>query len=218
MESQHPPNRQARGLTVALVALGVVGVAVLLVVLVRSFFDAKPTQSRPVAQVIQLVRPPPPPPDQPPPPPPPPEKVEEVMPQDAPDPTPSPDMAPEQLGLDAEGAAGGDAFGLAARRGGTDLLGTGSASRNRAVNLVKRTLQDRFNENDEFRRGGYSIDVSVWVDEEGLVTKLVISKGTGKPALDAAIIQQALSRPLRIGEARPSELGMSINLRVSPRG
>src|SRR5262245_1063784 len=109
-----------------LVAAAVIGVGVLLTIFVRQFATKKPSSTRPAAQVVQIVRPPPPPPSEPPPPPPPEEKIQEVLQQDTPEPAPSDDAAPEQLGLDAEGTAGGDAFGLAARRGGSDLVGTGS--------------------------------------------------------------------------------------------
>src|SRR5882762_6880328 len=60
--------------------------------------------------------------------PPPPDKVEEPLPQDEPPPSPDNTPAPTpQLGLDAEGSAGGDSFGLAARQGGSDITGTGGA-------------------------------------------------------------------------------------------
>jgi periplasmic protein TonB len=72
---------------------------------------------RQVAQKIELIRPPPPPPEPPPPPPPPEEKIEEPLPQETPEEAPPDEAAPaEQLGLDAEGVAGADGFGLAAVR------------------------------------------------------------------------------------------------------
>src|SRR5208337_4716971 len=78
-------------------------------------------------QTVTLIRPPPPPIDQPPPPPPPDRPKEEIA-QNEPEPSPSDDSAPSpQLGLDAEGTAGGDSFGLAARKGGHDLVGSGGA-------------------------------------------------------------------------------------------
>ena len=106
-------------LIVTLVVLG-------LVWLIRDM-KKDPEQKRQVAQQVQLIRPPPPPPEQPPPPPPPPEeKIEEPLPQETPEDAPPDDAAPqEQLGLDTEGVAGSDGFGLAARKGGRDLVGTG---------------------------------------------------------------------------------------------
>src|SRR5919106_371745 len=96
----------------------VVVVALGLIWFIRDMMKEKADEpKRMVAQTVKLIRPPPPPPEPPPPPPPPEEKIEEPLPQDAPEETP-PDEAPpaEQLGLDAEGVAGADGFGLAARK------------------------------------------------------------------------------------------------------
>src|SRR5215470_7234642 len=96
----------------AAIGTAIVVAAVLgLVFVIHKFFAEQPTQSkREVPQVVQIVRPPPPPVEQPPPPPPE-EKIEEPLPQDTPE--PEPDNSPvEQLGLDSEGVAGGDSFGL----------------------------------------------------------------------------------------------------------
>lgn len=218
MEQARPQRKGLRAMRVVLVSLGVLAIAALLVVFVRSMTKGKTTPSRPVAQVIQIVRPPPPPPDQPPPPPPPPEeKIQEVLPQNTPDPSPAPDAAPEQLGLDAEGSAGGDAFGLAARRGGADLVGTGSALFARNVGLIKQAVLDRLSDDDKVRRGSYTVEVRVWIAPDGTIEKVVLSKGTGRRELDAAI-QQALSRPIRVGEAPPLEMPQPVNLRIVSRG
>ena len=59
-----------------------------------------------------------------------------------PDNQPAP--ADQPLGLDAEGAAGGDAFGLAARRGGSDLVGgTGSAPFAWYTNRITDAIRER---------------------------------------------------------------------------
>src|SRR5271168_299195 len=91
---------------------------------VRTMMANKISKPERVIQTVQIIRPPPPPPpDQPPPPPP--EKTEQEIPKDTPQPTPDDQQAPpdQPLGLAAEGTAGGDAFGLAARSGGSDLIG-----------------------------------------------------------------------------------------------
>src|SRR5215469_15598341 len=100
------------------------------VALVRSYLKGAPAAPKQVIQEVHLIRPPPPPPDLPPPPPPPPEeKVVDVHQPDKPDPTPSNDPPPgEQLGLDADGTAGGDAFGLLGNKGGRELIGGGGGS------------------------------------------------------------------------------------------
>ena len=89
----------------------------------------KPEKKERKIQAISLTKPPPPPPPPPkvekPPEPEPEEKIE----QPEPEPEDIPDVAdeppPGDLGLDAEGTAGSDGFGLAARKGGRGLFGGG---------------------------------------------------------------------------------------------
>jgi protein TonB len=105
------------------------GVVVVLILIsamvwfVRDFMaNTKQKPARTVQNITVIRPPPPPPPPEEKPPPPPPDKLDEPLPQKEPE--PSPDNAPtpsQQLGLDADGAAGDDGFGLAARRGG-DLV------------------------------------------------------------------------------------------------
>src|ERR1700730_16059684 len=109
---------------------GVFGLLLILgfVWFVHTMMCGKPSKSWRQVQIVQVIRPPPPPPDQPPPPPP--EKTEVPLPKDVPEPVQDNQPAPadQPLGLDAGGAAGGGGSGLAARRGGSDLLGgTGTA-------------------------------------------------------------------------------------------
>src|SRR5689334_3282657 len=108
--------------------LAVVGVG--LFFLIRHFVKQEAPATKKVVQEIRVIRPPPPPPETPPPPPPPPEeKVDLKEPEPEPDPTPTNEPPPgEQLGLDADGSAGSDGFGLAARKGGRDLLASGGSA------------------------------------------------------------------------------------------
>jgi protein TonB len=205
-----------RGLRTAAIAVVVVVAGYLLVVFVRRFATQKPTSQRPVAQVIQMIRPPPPPPPtEPPPPPPPQEKTQEVLQPDTPDPAQSPDAAP--LGLDADGTAGGDAFGLAARKGGADLVGTGSSFFNRYTGLVKDAVLDKLSEEESIRRGSYAVVVRVWVGKDGRIERVALSQGSGKRDLDLAI-EKALSRLARVSESPPLEMPQPVTLRIVSRG
>ncbi|MBL8265397.1 MAG: hypothetical protein JNL55_03420, partial [Steroidobacter sp.] len=100
----------------AVIVLLVGGAMIRFVVQMMAEKDAGP--QRPVAQIVKIVRPPPPPEQPPPPPPPPEEKIEEPLEQQEPEQAPDEASPAEQLGLDADGAAGSDGFGLAARKGG----------------------------------------------------------------------------------------------------
>ena len=90
------------------------------------------------------------------------EKLEEPE----PDPEPLPDVPDQQpagdTGLDAEGTAGSDAFGLVGRKGGKGLLGGGNPNAWYA-GTIKSSLVDILSEHDELRRKSYSAIVKIWL-------------------------------------------------------
>ncbi len=124
-------------------------------------------------QEIKVIRPPPPPPEVEEEPPPEPEVEEEV---DIPEPEPEalpdvPDMEPPpgDLGLDADGVAGGDAFGLAARKGGRGLIGSGDGDSNLwyANNVVKVAVLDKLTNIEGILITRYRVRLNVWVNSSG---------------------------------------------------
>src|SRR5271165_6303962 len=131
-------------------------------------------------QIVQIIRPPPPPPpDQPPPPPP--EKTDTPLPKDEPEPTPEqPQQAADQpLGLDAEGAAGGDAFGLAARRGGSDLLGgTGTAPFAWYTNRITDAIRERLASVECARSAKGSLSFHLLLEATGKIKQVELSTTT----------------------------------------
>jgi periplasmic protein TonB len=176
----------------------------------------KPDQpKRQVAQKIELIRPPPPPPEQPPPPPPPPEeKIEEPLPQETPEEAPPDEAAPaEQLGLDAEGVAGSDGFGLAARKGGRDLLGTGGAAFAWYTNGVKDRILELLAEDERIRRKKYQVSISVWTRGDGSVERIKLRSTTGDAEIDGAI-EENLQRLQRLMEAPPLEMPQPMIFRI----
>ena len=211
---KHPVARYAPKVVTAII---VVAATVGMIFFVRNMLEKPEEPTRPVAQVVNIVRPPPPPPDQPPPPPPPEEKIDEPLPQDMPDEAPPDDSGPaEQLGLDAEGVAGSDGFGLAARRGGRDLVGGGSAFA-WYTSLVKDTILDVLSDDERVRRGNYQVVVRVWLATDGRVERVALVKSTGRPELDGAI-EQALARLDRVRDAPPLEMPQPVTLRIVSRG
>ena len=195
--------------TVVVTTLGVGAIA-----LMRSFLQSTPGQPKQVVQQIQLIRPPPPPPDLPPPPPPPEEKVELPDPQQKPDPTPSNEPPPgERLGLDAEGSAGGDEFGLAARKGGRDLLASGGSAYAWYAGLLKGQILDQLNSEQHARMGNYSVVVRVWVRSDGTIDRVRIAQSSGNRERDQAI-ESALSRITRLPQAPPADMPEPISLRI----
>jgi periplasmic protein TonB len=208
-----------RFLPLVLLGLAVVGIGAGAVALMRNFLQSAPPQAKQVVQEIHLIRPPPPPPDLPPPPPPPPEeKVAIPDPQDKPDPTPSHEPPPsEQLGLDAEGSAGDDAFGLAARKGGRDLLATGGSAYAWYAGLLKNEILDQLNSDKRAHQGEYTVIVRVWVRTDGSVDHVRISQGSGSRERDQAI-EAALSHITHLSQAPPADMPEPISLRIVSRG
>src|SRR5271165_2501134 len=141
-----------RGILSGVVAVASMVALGLLFLYVRSMLANKPqSEKRVVPVVVKIIRPPEPPPE--PPPPPPPEKIEEQIPKDTPD---KPiEQAPEsaQLGVDAQGTAGGDSFGLVGNAGGRDLVGSGSGPFVYYANLVKDIVQDALSNVERAYRG-----------------------------------------------------------------
>jgi len=208
-------RRPARWVSVAIAGGGML-VAILLVVWwARTMMSQKAKKPRDVPQVVQLIRPPPQ--DTPPPPPPPPDKVEEPLPQDQPTPDQTPDSPSQQLGLDADASAGSDAFGLAARKGGADLVGTGTAIFGRFTAQLKDAIQDALSDDEKVRKGNYTVSVRVWVARDGTVERAALVQSTGKKDVDRAI-ELALTHVRRLPDAPPLEMPQPIVLRVVSKG
>lgn len=199
-------------------AVLVIGVTGALIWVIRDFMQAKPeTPPRQVAQAVKLIRPPPPPPEQPPPPPPPEEKIEEPLPQDTPEEAPPDESAPaETLGLDAEGVAGSDGFGLAARRGGREI-GLGGSAFGWYTTLLKDSILDVLSEDEKVRRGSYQVTVRVWLTSTGDIERIRLASTSGSRELDTAL-EQALQKLGRVREAPPLEMPQPITLRIVSRG
>lgn len=202
------------------------GIAVLLMFGVAGWFavrglgGAGPPEP-PKVQEISLVQPPPPPP--PPPkveePPPPEEQVE--VPEPEPEPEPMPDEADsdepppgEDLGLDAEGVAGADGFGLRARKGGRGLIGGGD--RNRwYVGVIQRDLQDLLAASDAAKGARYAVTVKLWISSAGEVERFELSDSTGDADTDKAL--REILGGLRFDSPPPDDMPQPLKWRLSAR-
>ncbi len=172
-------------------------------------------------QEIKIIRPPPPPPEIEEEPPPPPEEEEVDIPEPEEDIPDLPDMEPppgNQLGLDAEGTAGGDAFGLAARKGGRGLIGSGDGDANLwfANTVVKSAILDLLTDVDGITITRYRIRLNVWVSSSGEVTKLKLLESTGNNEIDQKI-RVALSELKRFSTLPPPNMPQPIKLAIEAR-
>lgn len=176
---------------------------------------AAPQQPR--VQQISIVLPPPPPP--------PPPRMEEPEPEleemelEEPDPEPLVDdsaEAPQELGLDADGVAGSDGFGLKARKGGRGLLGSGDPHAWYA-GVLQRELQTLLSNNETVRGlGEYAVVISLSLSEDGLIQSSQLLSGTNNPDLDAAL-RRALAAGVQLSREPPEDLPQPIRLRITSR-
>jgi protein TonB len=182
---------------------------------VHKMLAAKSTKQERRVETVQIIRPPPPPPpDQPPPPPP--EKTEEELPKDQPEPTPKDEeqAPPAALGLDAEGSAGGDAFGLAARHGGSDLIGgNGTAAFAWYTNRLKDAVLEHLTADPQIGSKRFSCAVRVWIEADGRIKEVKLVTSTGNHELDLRI-EAALSSLSRLSDAPPLEMPQPVNLKI----
>jgi protein TonB len=199
----------------------VAAVAVFFIVkLIWGFINEKPTKNEKKIQPITILKPPPPPPPPPkvekPPEPEVKEKIEEPEPEQEPLPDTPPDEAPARdLGLDAEGTAGSDAFGLAARKGGTGLFGGGDPFVHYG-NRVKNELMQLLSSHDELRRKGFSCVVKIWLKSDGTVDHYELAKGSNDVEIDG-ILSRLLDKFQRVAEPPPPGLQQPIKLKISSR-
>ncbi len=185
---------------------------------VHTMMSAKTGKTTRSVQIVQVIRPPPPPPPpEQPPPPPPPEKSPEPLPKDVPDPTPEqqPDQAPDQpLGVDAEGSAGGDAFGLAARAGGSDLIGgTGTAPFAWYTNRMRDTIKDRLSAASCTKSAKGSLTTRIILAADGRVKQIKLTTSTGNTQLDNCV-EKVLDSITNMGDAPPPTMPESVSLRL----
>lgn len=186
------------------------------VLLVRTVMSDAPPAQKKVVQEIRVIRPPPPEQLPPPPPPPPEEEVDVTEPEQQPDPVASNEPPPGNLGLDADGTAGGDAFGLLGRKGGRDLLGSGGSAYAWYAGLLKGEILDQLQEVKAARSGAYSVVVKVWVRSDGSVERIRLAQSSGDRARDSAI-ETALARIGRISQGPPADMPQPVSLKIVSR-
>lgn len=222
-QGAHGGSRRAPGglrgyLPVVAISLGVIALVGGVGWLVVSGMGDSAKPSRKLIQQVQIIRPPPPPPA-PPPPPPEPEEVDVPEPEE-----PEPEMAEadeapagDQLGLDAEGVAGADGFGLLGRKGGRDLLGAGSSDQYSWYGQVlKSDLIDKLAEIRDIRRDRYSVVVRLWLAPDGRIQRFKVVTSTGDAGLDRDLVA-ALESLDRVSEMPPAGLPQPVRLRIVSR-
>jgi len=211
---------RAIGALIAALFLG--GVAWLIVQSVQG----KSAARKPSVQQVAILRQPPPPPPKPPEKLPEPPKIKEEVKLDTPKPEPVPDKpadpapADKPLGVDADGAAGSDGFGLAANKGGRDITTIGNAvggggTGRYFTGLLQRNFFDALARNRKAPQDEFSVVVKVWIGDDGRIQRTAILNGSGNAELDQ-LIEATLSDMAPLREVPPGNL-RQVQLRLNRR-
>jgi hypothetical protein len=194
--------------------------------------DDGPKRKRQV-QMVTLVKPPPPPKIKEKPPEPEVKKKEEVIePEPEPEPEPADDQSQDDtppgddLGLDADGGAGTDGFGLKGKKGGRALigggLGKGSLLRKYAwyTRIIQEELRkqvyDHMNANGGVPKGSCQNVVNIRLDAAGNIVDYKIHDPCSDLQVNEAI--KVVLQNARISEPPPADMPRTLRLKISSKG
>lgn len=203
----------AGGLVVVLVGAG-------LVAFVKSML-VTPSPSKKMIQQISLIQPPPPPKIEKPPEP---EIKEEVKleepeptPEEAPDPLADDAPMGDDLALDADGVAGGDAFGLLGKKGGRDLIGSSGGNPFAwYAASIQGDIIDYLSEQSDIRKARYTVKVRLWIDDNGRIMRSQLLTSTGDKEMDGKLAM-ALQSIDKLRDKPPQDLPQPVNIRITSR-
>ena len=132
----------------------------------------------------------------------------------------------QDLGLDADGTGGSDAFGLKAKKGARSIIG-GSYSESSLLKkyawytkIVQEELRKKVNNymegNGGIPDGDLNAIVQITLDENGNILDFGITTSSGDPDMDAAV--RASLETAQISEPPPQNMPKTIKLKISARG
>jgi TonB family protein len=134
--------------------------------------------------------------------------------------------AGDALGLDSDGVAGSDGFGLIAKKGGKALIGgdLGNSGLLKRFSWYTQIVQDQIREylQKELEKeggipeGDLQAIVRIVLDEKGNITKFNIVGSSGSNKMDNAI--ETTMKLIAINEPPPNGMPKAIKIRVSSKG
>ncbi|KAB2638320.1 MAG: TonB C-terminal domain-containing protein, partial [Verrucomicrobia bacterium] len=116
---------------------------------------------------------------------------------------------------------GNDASGLASGGSGSGGGGFGGSGGHGSkfgyyAGQVKGRVLDALRANKKTRSAVMDVQVRVWVDDSGHVTKVSLSKSTGNPDLDAALKSEVFNE-ISMSEPPPAGMPMPIVMHFSAK-
>lgn len=181
--------------------------------------------------IVNIVPPPPPPP---PPPRPPEQKMVEQpkmaerefkedkpleKPKDEPVKSAKNDEPPGPLSLDAKATGPGDLFNLGGKPGGSPYGGGGGGGGSRwgwYASMVQAQIEAALRANPKTRNAVMQVQIRLWADSTGHVSKIQLVSSTGNAELDS-VIRQDVFAGLMLREPPPKDMPMPMVTRVTAR-
>jgi TonB family protein len=151
-------------------------------------------------------------------------KNEEQTPQNADNQDNTP--AGDSLGVDAEGGAGSDGFGLVGKKGGRSLLAGGSGKVSLLTKFagyaqivtteIRKKVMRHLDEEGGIPKGRLQAVVRLSVDIDGKVIDYRIIGSSGNTRMDEAVIESL--RSLWISEPPPESMPRTMNIKIISQG
>jgi len=224
--------RRVAGLLIGVAAIGLIVSAIRLIV---SGDDIPPPKKVHEITLLKIAPPPAPPP---PPPKPPEEKMIEQTPvrQEIPEEKPvdrprdrpkiddkkADEPPPGPLALDAKATGPGDSFNLGGRPGGQGLLGGGGGGGGGGsrwgwyASIVQKQIEAALRANAKTRNAVLQVQIRLWADASGRISRIQLMSTTGNPQIDAAIRNEVLSGVM-LREPPPKDMPMPMVARITLR-
>lgn len=125
---------------------------------------------------------------------------------------------PGPLGLDQDAQGPGDQFNLVGRPGGRGLLGGGGGGSRWGwyASIVQQQIESALRANAKTRNVVMQVQIRLWADGSGRVTRVQLVSSTGDPEIDAAIRGEVLAG-ITLREPPPNDMPMPMVARITAR-
>jgi outer membrane biosynthesis protein TonB len=225
----HRPTKERNSLLRYGAALVVIAILFGAVILFVGHDDMPPPRQVRELAIVNIVPPPPPPP-------PPPmieqpkiidqpkmidQEIQQEKPADKPKDEPvkeaKNDQPPGPLSLDAKAVGPGDLFNLGSKPGGSPYGGGGGGSRwGWYASIVQTQIESALRGNSRTRNAVMQLQIRLWADGSGRVSRVQLVSSTGDAELDAIIRNDVLGS-LTLREPPPKDMPMPLVTRVTAR-
>jgi len=197
-----------------LVTVIALGVTIALFFMLKNWIDTSETVAPKKNHIVKIFAPPPPPPvpEEEPPEPEVEEELEEPEDEIADEVPVESEPAGADLGVDSEGGAGTDGFGLIGRKGGRGLLDGSPFAYYEG--LMVSEIQDVLAEIEDLKSDEYKFRIKITVTFDGTVESIKLIKSTGSKDKDRMLLS-ALMRFKKFSQIPPGKMPPVVDLRIT---